>query len=275
MERFTASQCPHGVTMITDLSGVHCFLVEGRERALLIDAMTGLRGLKEFVATLTDLPVEVAATHGHMDHVGGVFEFGGCYIHPLDMPMLAEESLRARVSYVKGQLEQMGASAFPQEGDFVPDSPVTCRPVRAGDKLDLGGRALEVLEVPGHTQGSVCYLDPESGDFFAGDACNNNTLVMMDASATIGEYLSALEALKQRQGEIENFYIFHGETPVAKTCIDDNIQCCEDILAGTDDHIPVEFLGRTGYLAKERVPGAFQRKDGRFGNIMYTQEKVK
>ena len=121
----------------------------------------------------------------------------------------------------------------------------------------------------------MCYLDPESGDFFAGDACNNNTLVMMDTSATIGEYLSALGALKQRQGEIENFYIFHGETPVAKTCIDDNIQCCEDILAGTDDHIPVEFLGRTGYLAKERVPGAFQRKDGRFGNIMYTQEKVK
>ena len=77
MERFTASQCPHGVTMITDLSGVHCFLVEGREKALLIDAMTGLRGLKDFVATLTDLPVEVAATHGHMDHVGGVFEFGG------------------------------------------------------------------------------------------------------------------------------------------------------------------------------------------------------
>ena len=87
--------------------------------------------------------------------------------------------------------------------------------------------------------------------------------MMMDTSATIGEYLSALEALKQRQGEMENFYIFHVETPVAKTCIDDNIQCCEDILAGTDDHISVEFLGRTGYLAKERVPGVFQRKDGR------------
>ena len=146
-----------------------------------------------------------------MDHVGGVFEFGGCYIHPLDMPMLAEESLRARVSYVKGQLEQMGASAFPQEGDFVPDSPVTCRPVRAGDKLDLGGRALEVLEVPGHTQGSVCYLDLESGDFFAGDACNNNTLVMMDTSATIGEYLSALGALKQRQGDRNFLYLPRGD----------------------------------------------------------------
>ena len=275
MERFTATHCPHGVTMITDLSGVHCFLVEGREKALLIDAMTGLRGLKDFVATLTDLPVEVAATHGHMDHVGGVFEFGGCYIHPLDMPMLAEESLPARVSYVKGQLEQMGVSAFPQEGDFVPDSPVTCRPVRAGDKLDLGGRALEVLHVPGHTRGSLCYLDTASGDFFAGDACNNNTLLMMDVSATIEEYLGALLALKERQGDIRRFYLFHGPSLQDKSCIDDNIQCCRDILAGTDDRVPVDFLGRPGYLAKERTPGTFSRKDGRFGNVVYNPQQVR
>ena len=62
---------------------------------------------------------------------------------------------------------------------------------------------------------------------------------------------------------------------MAKTCIDDNIQCCEDILAGTDDHIPVEFLGRTGYLAKERVPGPSSGRTGASGNIMYTLEKVK
>ena len=53
------------------------------------------------------------------------------------------------------------------------------------------------------------------------------------------------------------------------------IQCCREILAGTDDHIPVEFLGRTGYLAKERLPGQFVRKDGGFGNIMYTPERVR
>ena len=269
---FTAEKRPHGVTMITDVSGVHCFLVEGEEKALLIDAMTGLRGLRDFAASLTPLPVEVALTHGHMDHAGGALEFGACYVHPLDAPMLEQKTLPARMGYVAGQLEQMGASQFPQEGDFVPDGPVDCRPVRAGDKLDLGGRVLEVIHVPGQTRGSVCYLDPESGDFFAGDACNNNTLVMMDVSAPIGEYLAALEALRQREGEIRTFYIFHDKTPVDKSCVDDNIQCCRDILAGTDDAVPVEFLGRTGYLAKERVPGRFVRKDGKFGNIMYTKE---
>ena len=271
-QNFTAQRLPNGVTEITDLSGVHCFLVEGRDKALLIDTMTGLRGLPAFVATLTDLPVEVALTHGHMDHAGGVFEFGRCYIHPADIPMLDGRTLPARVGYVRGQLPPGEA---PEASAFVPDGPVEFVPLKAGDKLDLGGRALEVLHVPGHTRGSLCYLDTASGDFFAGDACNNNTLLMMDVSATIEEYLGALLALKERQGDIRRFYLFHGPSLQDKSCIDDNIQCCRDILAGTDDRVPVDFLGRPGYLAKERTPGPFSRKDGRFGNIVYNPQQVR
>lgn len=271
-QNFTAQRLPNGVTEITDLSGVHCFLVEGRDKALLIDTMTGLRGLPAFVATLTDLPVEVALTHGHMDHAGGVFEFGRCYIHPVDIPMLDGRTLPARVGYVRGQLPPGEA---PEASAFVPDGPVEFVPLKAGDKLDLGGRALEVLHVPGHTRGSLCYLDTASGDFFAGDACNNNTLLMMDVSATIEEYLEALLALKERQGDIQRFYLFHGPSLQDKSCIDDNIQCCRDILAGTDDRVPVDFLGRPGYLAKERTPGTFSRKDGRFGNVVYNPQQVR
>lgn len=273
--RFTVQVLPNGVTEITDPSGVHCFLVEGQERAVLIDTMVGLRGLKDLVSTLTDLPVDVALTHGHMDHAGGVFEFGACYIHPKDIPMLDGKTLPSRMSYLNGQLQMMGDPQQFGEEDFLPDSPVAFRPLEGGDRLDLGGRTLEVLFVPGHTKGSLCYLDTATGDFFAGDACNCNTLVMMDTSATIGEYLEALLALKERQGEIQRFYLFHGPSLQSKTCIDDNIQCCREILAGTDDHVPVEFLGRTGYLAKERIPGTMDRKDGGYGNIMYTPELAK
>lgn len=273
-QRFTVRQLPDRVTEITDPSGVHCFLVEGREKAVLIDTMVGLRGLKELVGTLTELPVEVVLTHGHMDHAGGVFEFGSCRLHPEDMAMLDGKTLPARIGYMNGQLEASGAQPLPRE-EFLIDAPVECTPLLGGDKLDLGDRVLEVIHVPGHTRGSLCFLDPDTGDFFAGDACNNNTLVMMDVSATISQYLETLLALKDRQGEISRFYLFHGPSLQDKSCIDDNIQCCREILAGTDDHVPVEFLGRTGYLAKERIPGTFDRKDGRFGNIMYLPQLVR
>lgn len=273
--RFTVRRLPNGVTEISDPSQVHSFLVEGAERAVLIDTMVGLRGLKDLVSTLTELPVEVVLTHGHMDHAGGVYEFGACRIHPEDVPMLDGKTLSSRMGYMNGQFQAMGEPCPFSEEEFLPDCPVECTPLQGGDKLDLGGRVLKVLHVPGHTKGSLCYLDPVTGDFFAGDACNNNTLVMMDTSATISQYLEALLALKERQGEIQQFYLFHGPSLQDKSCIDDNIQCCREILAGTDDHVPVEFLGRQGYLAKERNPGTFDRKDGRFGNIMYTPNLVK
>ncbi|MGI6256283.1 MAG: MBL fold metallo-hydrolase [Acutalibacter sp.] len=274
-KRFTVRQLPDGVTEITDPSGVHSFLVEGRDKAVLLDTMVGLRGLKELVASLTKLPVEVALTHGHMDHAGGVFEFGACYMHPADIPMLDGRTLPGRMGYLNGQLRMMGDARGFGEEEFLPDGPVEFLPLQGGDRLDLGGRVLEAIPVPGHTRGSLCYLDPVSGDFFAGDACNNNTLVMMDTSAPIGQYLEALLALKERQGEIRRFYLFHGPSLQEKTCIDDNIQCCREILAGTDDRVAVEFLGRTGYLAKERIPGTMDRKDGGFGNIMYTLDLAK
>lgn len=273
---FQAEKLENGVTRISDLSGVHCYLVEGEKKAVLIDAMTGLRGLPEFTASLTSLPVEVAVTHGHLDHVGGVFEFGSCTIHPADIPMLEGDrhgSTAARKGYVDSMMAATQTPIVYTEADFTQQCPVEYRPVTAGMMLDLGGRKLEVIEVPGHTKGSVCYLDSVSGDFFSGDACNSNTLIMMEGSATIGEYLEALKKLKLRQPEIKTYHLFHGPTPQANTCIDDNIECCEAILAGTDDHIEVEFLGRTGYIAKDREN--YMRKDGRFGNIMYTMDRVR
>lgn len=97
---FTVTRLPHGVTMISD-PAVHCFLVEGTRRAVLIDAMTGLRGLAALLPALTNLPVEVVATHGHIDHIGGVFELGGCALHPADAGLLDGQSLPARVAFME------------------------------------------------------------------------------------------------------------------------------------------------------------------------------
>lgn len=263
---FRAIPMGNGVTRITDISDVHCYLVEGTKKAILIDALPGLRGLRDFVGTLTSLPVEVAATHGHLDHIGGIFEYGACYLHPADIPLLEQDTAEARKGYVDSQVKNC---VYTLE-DFTVTCPVDCTPVADGEEIDLGGRRLEVLEVPGHTRGSVCYFDPGSGDFFAGDACNGNTLLLAAYSATVGEYLEALKRLKKRQAEIKTFHLFHAETPVENTVIDDNIGCCEDILNHRDDHIRVEFLNRVGYLAKERAGS--RRKDGKFGNIMYSEE---
>ena len=182
----------------------------------------------------------ILLTHGHFDHTTAVRPLLEKYP---DVPVYIHEK---DVTDQPPKHMDMMFSRLPEHNQ---------RYYKEGDTLTLGSLTIRVMETPGHTQGSVCYLDPESGDFFAGDACNNNTLLMMDVSATIEEYLEALLALKERQGDIRRFYLFHGPSLQDKSCIDDNIQCCQDILAGTDDRVPVDFLGRPGYLAKERTPG--------------------
>ena len=48
------------------------FLFVGTERALLIDTGTCLFDIPATLGQLTDKPVDVALTHGHVDHAGGI-----------------------------------------------------------------------------------------------------------------------------------------------------------------------------------------------------------
>ena len=51
----------------TDHEHVYCYLVEGRDCALVIDTMYGYGSLKAFIETLTDKPLKLINTHFHFD----------------------------------------------------------------------------------------------------------------------------------------------------------------------------------------------------------------
>ena len=52
----------------------HAYLLAGTKRALLIDTGLGVCDLFSAVRSLTSLPVTVALTHAHWDHIGGCNE---------------------------------------------------------------------------------------------------------------------------------------------------------------------------------------------------------
>lgn len=57
--------------MISDFGIANCYLLIGEERALLIDCGLGIGDIKGAVEKITDKPILVVATHGHVDHAGG------------------------------------------------------------------------------------------------------------------------------------------------------------------------------------------------------------
>lgn len=111
-------------------SGTRFFLLAGKERALLIDSGMAVHNAREIAESLTKLPLSLLNTHADIDHIGSNAQFESFYLHP------AEE-----VNYRRG-----GGTG-------------TIIPIREGDTLDLGGRELEIIHLPGHTPGSIAVLD--------------------------------------------------------------------------------------------------------------------
>lgn len=69
----------------------HCYLLEGSERALLIDTGLGISNISERVEKLTAKPVTAVATHIHWDHIGGHKYYPDFYAHEAELNWLSGE----------------------------------------------------------------------------------------------------------------------------------------------------------------------------------------
>lgn len=275
---FSTDKLSDSVTRIHGMGGELCYLIEGNERALLIDGLTGVGSLKAFVRELTELPVMMAATHGHIDHVGAAWEYGEVFINPDDIALM----YTPHHSEPAGRLGFASAPSFtgepkrtvPTLADVPAPRPVKTYPIYEGDIFDLGGIQIEVIQVPGHTQGTVVFLDRAARVVYSGDACNANTLLCLPGSTTIEEYKESLLHFKTFQKDFDVMYGGHGAAAVPNTIIDDGIAMCERILAGTDESVETPAIdGGTAFLGSARGSNYFPVCGG-LCNIMYAKDMI-
>jgi glyoxylase-like metal-dependent hydrolase (beta-lactamase superfamily II) len=67
----------------------HCYLLEGKDRALLIDTGLGICDISAEVKKLTDKSVTAVATHIHWDHIGGLKYYPDFYPHAEELNWLS------------------------------------------------------------------------------------------------------------------------------------------------------------------------------------------
>ena len=187
------------------------FLLKGRDRALVIDTGTGYFQLRETVeALLGGMPYEVALTHGHTDHAGGMGVFDRVWLHPADFELarqITPESRRRYGDMLKGVLGDPDVWAY--SGDQVLESPVPeLLPLEEGHRFELGGRTVETIATPGHTAGSVSFIDDASRILFSGDAANSNLLLAF-RGAPVRTALEGLLKLKAQEGRFDRNYNGH------------------------------------------------------------------
>ena len=173
------------------------YLVVGAERAVLFDTGLGMSPIRPVVEQLTSLPIMVLNSHTHFDHVGGNAEFD--HILAFDSPYTRANQRGFPHSELAGEV---APEAF---CDGTPDGLDTgsyhtrhwspTGTVSDGDSLDLGGRVLEVLHVPGHTPDALALIDRENGLLWTGDTYYDATIWIYVPETDLDSYQSSLDRL--------------------------------------------------------------------------------
>jgi glyoxylase-like metal-dependent hydrolase (beta-lactamase superfamily II) len=145
------------------------YLIVGNKRAALFDTGMGISDLKKLTGELTPLPIVVLNSHTHNDYVGDNWQFDTIYA--MDTEFTRQNA--------RGSREDAQAEIAPDQicgtlpKGFDPKTYST-RPwkitsyIHDGERIDLGGRSLEVLATPGHTPDAISLLDRANGLLFSG-----------------------------------------------------------------------------------------------------------
>ena len=208
------------------------YIVVGDEKACVIDTMNGYNDLHKVVRSITDKPIIVVNTHGHPDHIFGNVYFDEAYMNPKDYP-LAE--MFVNEPEFKEACEKYNLT-FPK-----------FKPIKGGDIIDLGGKTLEVYELPGHTPGGILLLLKEDRILFTGDSINHHLWMQLDGCLPLDEYVKELDKVMFLEKEAD--LILHGH---AQDYDDISLMHClrngiAEICEGkTENDLPYEWFGGTG-----------------------------
>lgn len=195
-------------------TGVRFFVLEGTEKALLIDSGMNTPDAREIAEKIMKKPLELLNTHGDRDHISGNGAFESFY-------MCAAEEENYRTKGGEGKI----------------------RAIKEGDIIDLGDRPLEIIEIPGHTPGSIAILDINNRILISGDSVQDGKIFMFGPFRSLEAYIPRMRKLLTYTDRFDEVWPSHGSIPVKGDIIPKLIEGAEAILAGKAEGQPVERFG--------------------------------
>lgn len=191
-------------TWCYDEGGVRFFLVAGGDRAALLDSGMRTHNARDLAKGVTSLPLMLLHTHCDMDHVGSDAQFDEVWVSPAEL-------------------------VHPQ----APHDFSRIHPLWDGDVVDLGGRELEVIELPGHTPGSLAFLDRSTGWLFSGDPIQRDGRIFcFGPMRSMAAYIHSLERLRMRIDEISAIWPCHAACPIDTAAINELIEGAKSVERG-------------------------------------------
>lgn len=214
----------HTISMsILPMFKVNCYLVETAGGFILIDTGKGHRDMLESNLSAAGCTPDnlklIILTHGDFDHCGNAAYLRDTYNAPIAMHEGDRGMVEQGNMYWNRQQPNVIMKMFvgllfklDTADQFKPDVFV-----KAGDTLSEYGLNAEVLELPGHSSGSIGLL-LDDGTLFCGDLLGNQGKPQIWIPDDEGAAHASVESLKSR--DIHTVYPGHGQPFTFQTFLD-------------------------------------------------------
>ncbi len=205
-----------------------CYLMIGEEKALLLDAGYDWDGdLRSVVEEITDLPVMVVLTHGHIDHAGQVWWWDECWGGEG-----AEHDFE-----ISSSPEQYAAWKSKLGENF------RWNVLKDGEVIDIGGNEFDVIRVTAHAKSGLMLIDRKRRILFSGDQIDpSQVLLFCDDKQTTQEaidiMLSDTARLIERTDEFDCIYPAHNGIAISNDYIRDYYILAKQLKEGTAQIMP-------------------------------------
>ena len=195
---------------------VYFYLLAGTQKALMIDSGVTPNDAFKLASELTSLPVILANTHGDGDHMAGNKSFGEFYLNHED--------------YNRRQTKENFADCKWHD-------------LTEGMVFDLGERDIEVIEIPGHTYGSVAFLDVTNRVLYSGDTVSDAIIYLFGEHRNTAAFKDSLIKLANMENRYDVIYPAHGTPVVGKNHAQKVLEDWEGVMNGTLEWTPETLFG--------------------------------
>ncbi|MGN1413973.1 MAG: MBL fold metallo-hydrolase [Anaerovoracaceae bacterium] len=220
---YSYDEIKEGIYTIEE-GNVRMYLICGREKALLLDTGNGSGDLKHLISGIYAGEILVAHTHAHSDHTGCDHQFETIYANRKEWNSILQDEKNENV---------------------------ILKNITDGMKFDLGGRCIEARMTPGHTEGSVTFLDSENRLLFTGDNVSDRPVFMCLKGADLISYRNSLEWILSMKDSVDVLLGCHGKMEQTFEQVGNILQLLDNLENGKAHEEKVQIYSGDWVLKKE------------------------